>query len=95
MVTTLIFFKKMKADIYRYLAEFSTGTERQSYKEKALTLYQEADANYKMLRDNRHQNDQEDIIDCLRLGFSLNYAVFLYEIANDQKNAIRILKKEI
>jgi hypothetical protein len=27
-VTTLIFFQKMKADIYRYMAEFSNGTER-------------------------------------------------------------------
>ena len=94
-MTTLIFFRKMKADINRYMAEVSTSEERQKYKEEALKLYQEAESNYKMMRDNKHQNGEDDVIDCLRLGFSLNYAVFLYEINNDQKKAIRILKKEI
>lgn len=48
-----------------------------------------------MIKENKLQEHQEDTIDCLRLGFVLNYAVFLYEINNDQKKAVRILKKEI
>ena len=95
MITTLIFFRKMQADIYRYMAEFSTGDRRLVYKEAAMKYYLKAESNYKMLRENRLQDSQDDVIDCLRLGFSLNYAVFLYEINNDQKKAIRILKKEI
>ena len=98
MPTTLIFFQKMKADIYRYMAEFSTSEKRQKFKVDALQLYQKAEQNYKMIKENKLQDEnshQEDTIDCLRLGFVLNYAVFLYEIANDQKKAIRILKKEI
>jgi hypothetical protein len=94
-VTTLIFFQKMKADINRYMAEFSNGTERQTFKTEALMLYQKAEQNYKMIKENKLQDHQEETIDCLRLGFVLNYAVFLYEINNDQKKAVRILKKEI
>lgn len=95
MVTTLIFFQKMQADIFRYMSEFSTGETRTKYKDSALQLYQKAELNYKMIKENKLQEHQEDTIDCLRLGFVLNYAVFLYEINNDQKKAVRILKKEI
>ena len=35
------------------------------------------------------------MIDETRLGLSLNYAVFLYEVKNHKKKALRILKTEI
>lgn len=38
----LIFFKKLQADIYRYLADHSMSTERQKYKERARDHYEEA-----------------------------------------------------
>ena len=35
------------------------------------------------------------LIDEIRLGLCLNYAVFLYEVKNQKKDALRILKSEI
>jgi hypothetical protein len=35
------------------------------------------------------------LIDEIRLGLCLNYAVFLYEVKNHKKAALRILKQEI
>ena len=49
----LIFFKKMQADIYRYLAEFSIQEERIKYKELALKKYKEGVYTLKCLRELR------------------------------------------
>ena len=38
---------------------------------------------------------EKDIIDPTRLSLNLNYALFLYEIENSKKEALRILKQQI
>ena len=91
----MIFFKKLQADIYRYLADYSLTQERQRYKDRASDLYKEAIYIQKEYVAMLLQNDKPEKIDSLRLGLYLNYAVFLYEVEQDKKEALRLLKKEI
>lgn len=104
----LIFFNKLKADIFRYIAEVCIGEQANEYKEKAEQTYEEARMYYKLLTELRIQHTKKDedtkkttdldVIDSLRLSLNLNYAVFLYEVKQDKKSkkkALRILKKEI
>jgi len=91
----LTFFKKLQADIYRYLAEFSTLDDRIKFKQLALRIYKEAVYTLKCLRELRVQQNKPDPIDSLRLGLHLNYAIFLWEIQMEKKKALRILKREI
>mmetsp|Transcript_10366 Transcript_10366/g.15956 ORF Transcript_10366/g.15956 Transcript_10366/m.15956 type:complete len:182 (+) Transcript_10366:463-1008(+) len=92
----LIYFRKLQADIYRYMAE-STGIAdgRVEFKEAALKTYKESVYTLKCLRELRVQQNKPDPIDSLRLGLNLNYAIFLWEIMEQKKKAIRILKREI
>lgn len=48
-----------------------------------------------MERDRRINDGKIDYIDSIRLSLNLNYAVFLYEIDNKKKKALRILKQQI
>lgn len=45
--------------------------------------------------DDREKENQKYLIDEIRLGLCLNYAVFIYEIKMKKKEALRMLKKEI
>mmetsp|Transcript_3701 Transcript_3701/g.6306 ORF Transcript_3701/g.6306 Transcript_3701/m.6306 type:complete len:223 (-) Transcript_3701:21-689(-) len=90
-----IFFKKLTADIYRYLADQQGQTNRTLFKEKALVTYKESVYMLKCLRELRVQQNKPDPIDNLRLSLFLNYAIFLWELMHEKKQAIRILKREI
>ena len=92
----LIFFKKLQADMYRYQCQHQVGNnqyEKTHIKELALKTYKEAEALLKMERDRRINESKTDYIDSIRLSLNLNYAVFLYEIDNKKKKALRILKQ--
>ena len=91
----LIFFKKLQADMLRYQAKFPINTnlnEKTTLKERAHKKYREAVLLLKMERDRRINKNETDYITSIRLSLNLNYAVFLYEIDNKKKKALRILK---
>lgn len=68
---SVVFWHKMKADYYRYLAEYATGQERTNFAKNSLTSYQLAyDLAVVKLRPT----------DPVRLGLILNFCVFYYEI---------------
>ena len=92
----LIFFMKLKADIYRYMTEFSIGKNYTEFKEHADTNYKIASLTMKYWRQKKMGiNPEDDKISTLRLSLSLNYAVFMYDIKNEKKQALRNLKKLI
>lgn len=94
----LIFFKKLQADIYRYMAMHHVGIdqkEKMEIKELCHRAYKEATYMLKMLRIQRESQNETDMIDSLRLSLNLNYACFLYEVDQKKKKAIRILKGQI
>lgn len=97
-----IFFKKMQADIYRYLAQHTKGEEKNRYRDKAWAHYKYAEKlseNLKTVRASHFDvSKQKDMIESVRVGLVMNYAVFLYEVVQteDQKKvALRKLKKQI
>ena len=82
----LIFFMKLKADIYRYLTEFAIGADYSHYKEEADNHYKIATLMLKYWRQKKMGNNpDDDKIDTLRLSLQLNYAVFMYDIKNEKK----------
>jgi len=68
-----VFYVKMKADYYRYIAEFTDGDEKKQASEDAKTAY--ADAT---------KVAEQDLVVThpIRLGLALNYSVFMYEVFN-------------
>ena len=81
------------------MTEVSYGPEAQQFRDLTEQTYDVARQYYKMLSDQRIQNQgqgkDQEVIDSLRLSLNLNYAVFLYEVKAEKKKALRILKKEI
>ena len=74
--TSKVFYLKMKGDYYRYIAEYTTGNEREE-------IAKLADDSYKAAEEIA--NEKMDTTDPIRLGLALNYSVFHYEIKNDAK----------
>eukprot|EP00026_Physarum_polycephalum_P014296 Phypoly_transcript_14794.p1 GENE.Phypoly_transcript_14794~~Phypoly_transcript_14794.p1 ORF type:complete len:263 (+),score=66.75 Phypoly_transcript_14794:98-886(+) len=77
------FFWKMKADYWRYLAEFMEGEERATAAQNALHAYNEAQAVSLNLRATHP----------IRLGLGLNFSVFYYEILNNPERSCRMAKE--
>ena len=94
---TQIFFIKLQADIRRYLAEHSHGEkDLQKYRDEAEKLYIKAETLMNSLIEERVQQEKPPVIEALKLSLTLNYAVFLYEIANNQKKrGYRMIKNLI
>merc|ERR1711972_1005484 len=73
-----VFYQKMKADYYRYIAEFRDGDAKSKASESARAAYQEAaDVAEKDL----------PVTHPIRLGLALNYSVFMYEVLGDPGEA--------
>lgn len=81
---TKVFFLKMKADYYRYIAEFAEGGEKDKVVEAAKQAYQEA---------NEIASSELKKTNPIRLGLSLNYSVFYYEALKNSKEACELAKK--
>lgn len=78
---TQVFYLKLKADYYRYQAEFTTGDEYDEAADKAEEAYKEA---YEIADKNI------PISNPIRLGLALNLSVFYYEIKDMKEEACAI-----
>ena len=78
-----VFYQKMKADYYRYLAEFAEGEPKAKHANTANAAYTEANASANGLAPTHP----------IRLGLALNYSVFLYEVQAQQEAACTLAKQ--
>ncbi|CAK9041340.1 14-3-3-like protein GF14 psi (General regulatory factor 3) (Protein RARE COLD INDUCIBLE 1A) [Durusdinium trenchii] len=78
-----VFYQKMKADYYRYIAEFRSGDEKSKAAEEARKAYAEA-----------AEVAKKDLLVThpIRLGLALNYSVFMYEVLNDPDEACKMAR---
>merc|ERR1712190_698112 len=69
-----VFYQKMKADYYRYIAEFTEGDKKSKAAESARLAYEQA-----------AQVAEKDlaVTHPIRLGLALNYSVFQYEVLQE------------
>ncbi|CAK9010431.1 unnamed protein product [Durusdinium trenchii] len=79
----MVFYKKLQADYYRYLAEFLEGDGHKEAVASAIEVYADATA-----EAERHLMVTHPV----RLGLALNYAVFQQVIRKDDSSAVRIAK---
>merc|ERR1712066_340972 len=78
-----VFYQKMKADYYRYIAEFTDGDKKKEASENARKAYQDAhDVAEKGLA----------VTHPIRLGLALNYSVFLYEVLSQPDEACKMAR---
>ena len=73
-----VFFNKMKADYFRYKAEFAMDAQKQKAAQEALQAYADAAMLAKGSLSNTHP---------LTLGLALNHSVFYYEIMQNPEKA--------
>merc|ERR1711981_1180256 len=78
-----VFYQKMKADYYRYIAEFTDGDSKSKAAENARLAYDEA-----------HKVAEEDlaVTHPIRLGLALNYSVFQYEVLSNPEDACKMAR---
>ena len=79
-----VFYNKMKADYFRYLAEFQKGEAKDASSNKALEAYQAA---YDVALEKLTSTHP------IRLGLALNFSVFYYEIMQQPEKAVDMAKK--
>jgi 14-3-3 protein epsilon len=80
-----VFYHKMKADYYRYIAENVEGEAKKTHADNSLKSYTEASEAAKGLA----------ITNPIRLGLALNFSVFYYEVFNNQETACSIAKETL
>jgi 14-3-3 protein epsilon len=78
-----VFYLKMKADYYRYLAEFATGAAKNNHATDANEAYKSATDKATELAPTHP----------IRLGLALNYSVFLYEVQSKSQEACDLAKQ--
>merc|ERR1711963_1039846 len=78
-----VFYQKMKADYYRYIAEFTDGDAKAKAAENARAAYAEA-----------AKVAEKDLVVThpIRLGLALNYSVFLYELLSNPDEACKMAR---
>mmetsp|Transcript_8841 Transcript_8841/g.16647 ORF Transcript_8841/g.16647 Transcript_8841/m.16647 type:complete len:244 (-) Transcript_8841:111-842(-) len=78
-----VFYVKMKADYYRYIAEFTNGDTKNKASQDAKAAYAEASA-----------VAEKDLLVThpIRLGLALNYSVFMYEVLNQPDEACKMAR---
>merc|ERR1711879_78217 len=78
-----VFYQKMKADYYRYIAEFSDGDAKTKASENARLAYEEA-----------HKVAEKDlaVTHPIRLGLALNFSVFQYEVLGNPDEACKMAR---
>lgn len=78
-----VFFLKMKGDYFRYLAEIETDENKEETCSEAKKCYEDAS-------DTAAQELSQ--VNPIRLGLSLNFSVFHYELLNDREEACKLAK---
>ena len=80
-----LFVRCRKGDYHRYLAEFTTGDDKEKAADEALSAYKKASD--LALGDNGLPTTHP-----IRLGMALNFSVFYYEILNNREKAVKLAK---
>eukprot|EP00435_Cladocopium_sp_Y103_P069630 s1104_g33.t1 len=78
-----VFYLKMRGDYYRYLAEFTDGSQRDAYAAAAHESYQTANELAVPLPPTHP----------IRLGLALNFSVFYYEVYKYTDKACQLAKE--
>jgi len=78
-----VFYQKMKADYYRYIAEFSDGDKKKNAAESARLAYEEA---------QKVAEKDLAVTHPIRLGLALNYSVFQYEVLSQPDEACKMAR---
>merc|ERR1712227_982291 len=78
-----VFYQKMKADYYRYIAEFTDGDAKSKAAENARAAYADAAAVAEKDLAVTHP---------IRLGLALNYSVFMYEVLSNPDEACKMAR---
>merc|ERR1719389_1241060 len=78
-----VFYQKMKADYFRYLAEFAVDEKKAAHASSADEAYNQATQAASSLAPTHP----------IRLGLALNYSVFLYEVQAKQQEACTLAKQ--
>merc|ERR1712190_274562 len=78
-----VFYQKMKADYYRYIAEFSEGDAKNKAAENARMAYDEA---------QKVAEKDLAVTHPIRLGLALNFSVFQYEVLNKPDDACKMAR---
>merc|ERR1711907_334358 len=78
-----VFYQKMKADYYRYIAEYKDGDAKSSAAENARKAYEAA-----------KEVAEKDlaVTHPIRLGLALNYSVFQYEVLSNPDEACKMAR---
>merc|ERR1712187_542387 len=78
-----VFYQKMKADSYRYIAEFTDGDARSKAAENARQSYEDA---------TKVASADLAVTHPIRLGLALNYSVFQYEVLQNPDEACKMAR---
>ncbi len=80
-----VFYHKMKADYFRYIAENVEGDRKTTYSQSSLKSYEDATAAANNLA----------VVNPIRLGLALNFSVFHYEVLSNHEAACNIAKETL
>jgi len=78
-----VFYQKMKADYFRYQAEYKSGDHKDSAAIGAKLAYQEA---------QKVAEKELAVTHPIRLGLALNFSVFQYEVLNNPDEACKMAR---
>jgi len=78
-----VFYQKMKADYYRYIAEFSDGEKKTKAAESARVAYEDA---------QKVAEKDLAVTHPIRLGLALNFSVFQYEVLSNPDEACKMAR---
>merc|ERR1711957_883874 len=78
-----VFYQKMKADYYRYIAEFTEGDKKSTAANNAKLAYEEAQTVAEKDLAVTHP---------IRLGLALNFSVFQYEVLSNPDEACKMAR---
>merc|ERR1712118_377534 len=78
-----VFYQKMKADYYRYQAEFKDDGDKTSAAENAKLAYEEA---------QKVAEKDLAVAHPIRLGLALNFSVFQYEVLQKPEEACKMAR---
>merc|ERR1719380_196755 len=78
-----VFYQKMKADYYRYIAEFSADDKKSKAAESARVAYEDA---------QKVAEKDLAVTHPIRLGLALNFSVFQYEVLSNPDEACKMAR---